>query len=330
MAYNHPYYSSLENQMKIEKLARIDLNLLVCLKVLSEELSVTRAAHRLCLSQSAVSKSLAKLREQFNDPLFVRTSHGLKPTPKVVFLQPKLDILVNQLELITQPEQFCPRSSEYRFHIATVESVYSLILPHFLPAIFSQGPNINISTHAWSEQTFKKLQLGEIDLGLTGKDIDINDARLTMLPPSDICEQEIYRDTQMCVVRRDHPVLQQTWNLQQYLSLRHVQVRCDGNDRWLLDYRLADQGLERDIAITVPDFNSAASLCTYTDFVFTAPSHFTQLVAQQMGLAVVPLPLEFPPMAYTLFWHRDRDNDPALSWLRQIIYSKTLHLRHTQ
>ncbi len=68
--------------MKIEKLARIDLNLLVCLKVLSEELSVTRTANRLYLSQSAVSKSLAKLREQFDDPLFIRTSHGLKPTPQ--------------------------------------------------------------------------------------------------------------------------------------------------------------------------------------------------------------------------------------------------------
>lgn len=104
-------------------------------------------------------------------------------------------------------------------------------------------------------------------------------------------------------------------------------LRCDGNDRWLLDYRLADMGYERDIAITVPDFNSAASLCTYTDFVFTAPSHFTHLVAQQMGLVVLPLPLEFPPMAYTLFWHRDRENDPALNWLRQIIQTKTLHLR---
>lgn len=313
--------------MNIEKLARLDLNLLVCLKVLIEELSVTRTASRLYLSQSAVSKSLAKLRQQFDDPLFIRTSHGLKATPKAMFLKPKLDMLVNHLELITQPEQFSPQTSQYRFHIAAVESVYPLILPHFLPAIFSQGPNLNISTHAWTERTFKQLQLGEIDLGITGKDIDINDAKLTMQPPEDICEQEIYRDTQMCVVRKNHPVLNDPWGLEQYLSLRHVQVRCDGNDRWLLDYRLADIGHERDIAITVPDFNSAASLCTYTDFIFTAPSHFTHLVAKQMGLVVLPLPLEFPPMAYTLFWHKDRHSDPALSWLMQMIQTKTLHLR---
>lgn len=313
--------------MDLGKLARIDLNLLVCLNVLIEELSVTRSAHRLCLSQSAVSKSLAKLREQFDDPLFIRHAHGLRPTPKSLFLKPKLDILINQLELITQPESFEPATSEYRFHIAAVESVYPLILPHFLPAIFKQAPNINISTHSWAEDTFSKLQIGELDFGITGKDIDINDAKLTMLPPSNICEQEIYRDEQKCIVRRGHPILQQPWNMASYLSLRHVQVRCDGNDRWLLDYRLADIGKERDIAITVPDFNSAASLCTYTDFIFTAPSHFNDWIAKQMDLVVLPLPMEFPPMAYTLFWHRDRENDPALNWLRNIIKDKTLHLR---
>lgn len=313
--------------MNIEKLARLDLNLLVCLKILTEELNVTRAAHRLFLSQSAVSKNLAKLRDQFDDPLFVRQAHGLKPTPKALFLKPKLDALIHQLELLTQPEQFQPDSSDYKFQIAAVESVYPLILPHFLPEIFKRAPGVTISTHSWSDQTFKLLQKGEIDLGITGKDIDINDAKLTMLPPSDISEQEIYRDNQMCLLRADHPALSRPWTLEQFLSQRHVQVRCDGNDRWLLDYRLADIGKERDIAITVPDFNSAASLCSYTDFVFTAPSHFVKLASKQLNLAVLPLPLEFPPMAYTLFWHRDRENDPALAWLRQIIREKTTALR---
>ncbi|KOO02929.1 LysR family transcriptional regulator [Vibrio nereis] len=313
--------------MNLEKLVRIDINLLVCLKVLLEELNVTRTAHRLCLSQSAISKNLAKLRTQFDDPLFVRHSHGLTPTPKALFLKPKIDLLINQLEQITQPEIFSPETSSYRFQIATVESVYPLILPHFLPAIFHQAPGVTISTHAWSDNTFKMLQRGELDLGLTGKDIDINDAKLTLLPPSDICEQEIYRDNQKCLVRSDHPALSQPWNLQSYLSYRHVQVRCDGNDRWLLDYRLADIGHERDIAITVPDFNSAASLCSYTDFIFTAPSHFVELASEQMGLSVLPLPIVFPPMAYTLFWHRDRENDPALSWIRQMITDKTTPLR---
>ena len=245
--------------MHIEKLARLDLNLLVCLKVLAEELNVTRAAHRLCLSQSAVSKNLAKLRLQFEDPLFVRHAHGLKPTPKTLFLKPKLDSLINHLEQITQPEQFAPDSSDHKFQIAAVESVYPLILPHFLPEIFKRAPGVTISTHSWADQTFKQIQRGEIDLGITGKDIDINDAKLTMLPPNDICEQEIYRDNQMCLLRHNHPILSGNWNLDTYLEQRHVQVRCDGNDRWLLDYRLADIGKERDIAITCLLYTSDAA-----------------------------------------------------------------------
>ncbi|EGU54583.1 LysR family transcriptional regulator [Vibrio nigripulchritudo ATCC 27043] len=315
--------------MNIEQLGRIDLNLLVCLNVLLEERNVTRTASRLCLTQSAVSKSLAKLRTQFDDPLFYRSAHGLNPTPRALFLKPKLEALIYHLESITQPETFDPKTSKRRFHIALVESVYPLILPHFLPSMFQQSPGIKITTHPWKDDTFKLLQSGDIDFGITGKDIDINDAALTLLPPSDIDTQEIYRDQQVCLVRKYHPVLSRHWDLDAYLAERHVQVRCDGNDRWLLDYKLADIGLERDIALYVPDFNSAASLCTYTDFVFTAPMHFAQYISSYLDLVVLPLPTELPPMAYTLFWHKDRSEDAALSWFHQIIKSNTLHLNST-
>lgn len=313
--------------MNLENLSRIDLNLLVCLKVLFEELNVTRAANRLCLSQSAVSKSLAKLRLQFNDPLFVRTSHGLKPTPRALNLVPKLDRLIIQLEQINQPDEFNPDTSHQKFNIALVESAYPLILPHFLPALFSNAPNVSISSHNWSDSTFESLRNGELDIGITGRDIDITHAALTMPTPKYISETEIYRDRQMCVVRKDHPILNKDWNLDRYLNLRHIQVRCDGSDRWLLDYKLAESGLERDIAITVPDFNSASALCTYSDFIFTAPSYFTRLVADHYDLTVIPLPMAFPPMAYTLFWSSDRGNDPALHWLKSLIISKTQNLR---
>ena len=104
--------------MNIEQLGRIDLNLLVCLNVLLEERNVTRAASRLCLTQSAVSKSLAKLRTQFDDPLFYRSAHGLNPTPRALFLKPKLEALIYHLESITQPDSFDPKTSDRRFHIS--------------------------------------------------------------------------------------------------------------------------------------------------------------------------------------------------------------------
>jgi len=312
--------------MNIELLARIDLNLLVCLRVLMEERNVTKAAQRLCLSQSAVSKSLAKLRTQFNDELFIRTSHGLRPTAKAIELQPKLDALIRHIEEINQPSVFDPLSAENKFNISLVESAYPLILPHFLPQLFSEAPNITISSHNWDDNTFSKIKRGDIDIGITGRDVDSIDAALTMPTPSYICEQEIYKDRQMCAVRKDHPALNREWSLDAYLSLRHIQVRCDGSDKWLLDYKLAAHAKQRDIAITVPDFNSAAALCTYTDFIFTAPSYFTNLVAKHYDLALLPLPMEFPPMAYTLFWDSEKEHEPALCWLRDTIITKTKNL----
>lgn len=308
--------------MSFEKLARLDLNLLVCLHVLLEECSVTLAAKRLHLSQSAVSKSLTRLREQFHDPLFLRSSHGLKPTPRAQALLPLLEQLLRDIEQLAAPVEFMPQSSDRHFKMALVESAYPLLLPQFLSEVFTKGPNIILDTQSWDPSTFSKLQRGEVDFGVTGKDLNPKDAMLTLMPPKDIVWQELHRDTQRCIVRKDHPLLDQQWDQDNYLRQRHIQVRCDGSDRWLLDYKLADLGLKRDIAIYVPDFNSAASLCTHTDLVFTAPSHFANYIAAQLDLVVVPLPFELPAMAYTLFWHQHQEKDPGHSWLRQIIISR--------
>ncbi|OCH12047.1 MULTISPECIES: LysR family transcriptional regulator [unclassified Aliivibrio] len=308
--------------MFFEKLAKIDLNLLLTLHLLLEEKSVTRASQRLCLSQSAVSKNLAKLRDQFNDPLFTRTAYGLQPTAKARNLQAQLHTLLSHLETITEASSFEPRHSHYRFRLGLVESTYPLLLPHFMSYILNKAPNVMLDTHPWDMTTLKKLQSGEMDIGITGKDLDPKYANITMQMPADIRGKEIYRDSQMCLVRPNHPVLTQEWTLDTYLQQRHVQVRCDGKDQWLLDYKLADRGLERSIGIIVPDFNSAASLCTHTDLIFTAPSHFIKLIAKQLNLVVLPLPTELPQMAYTLFWHQQKENDAANCWLRNTIINR--------
>lgn len=312
--------------MQPEQLARTDLNLLVTYKVLCEELSVTRAAAKLCLSQSAVSKSLARLRSQFNDPLFVRGAYGLKPTHKTKRLQPKLDALVQQLIALNEPDEFNPETSRHRYNLALVESAYPLVLPHFLPALFHQAANLTISTHNWGADSIQALLTGEVDLGITGRDLIADEEQYLNAIPDEICSEEIYRDHQTCLVRKEHPCLARPWDLDNFLSQRHVQVRCAGEERWLLDFQLAAQGLQRDIAIIVPDFNHAASLCSYTDVIFTAPSYYVQLVAEKHGLVQLELPVNLPPVAYSLLWHQQRNDEQELSWLINLIRSKTSHL----
>lgn len=114
-------------------LKRLDLNLLPVLEILLEEQSVTAAAARLHLSQSAVSKQLTRLREVFDDPLFERTAYGLKPTPKALSLAPELRQCLQQLAQFTRPDTFEPALSQRQFRMHLVETTYSLTFPHFMP-----------------------------------------------------------------------------------------------------------------------------------------------------------------------------------------------------
>ncbi|WP_283131583.1 LysR substrate-binding domain-containing protein [Enterovibrio norvegicus] len=312
--------------MNLNQLLRYDLSLLICLHVLIEECNVTRTAQRLNLSQSAVSKNLAKLRAQFDDPLFNRTSRGLHPTPKAISLKAGLKNLLGHIEGLTVTDEFNPATSDRRFHLSLVESAYPLLLPRFLGEILDAAPSITLDTEAWGPHTFDAMARGDVDFGITGKDLNPADAMLTLMPPKGIIYEELYQDQQRVIVRKDHPILSADWNMDIYLKQRHVQVRCDGSDRWLLDYKLAERGLERDIAMYVPDFNSAASLCTHTDLVFTAPSHFAYSVAKQLDMMVLTLPEPLPPMAYTLFWHQSRQSDPGHHWLRELIISRCRHM----
>lgn len=313
--------------MNLQQLQRIDLNLLVCLYVLLDECNVTLAAKRLHLSQSAVSKNLSRLREQFNDPLFVRCSHGLQATSRARAIQPMLRSLLNDVALMTQPDHFDPQTSNRQFHFSMVESAYPLLLPQFLGHILEAAPSITLDTHAWGQETFEQLARGSIDFGITGKDLNPADAMLTLMPPKGIVYQELYRDQQCVLMRKNHPAASIPWTEENYLTLRHVQVKCDGSNKWLLDYKLAERSIERDIAMYVPDFNSAASLCTHTDLVFTSPSHFAGYIARQLDLLIKPLPTPLPPMAYTLFWHQHHENDPGHRWLKELIISRCHELK---
>ncbi|WP_028113822.1 LysR family transcriptional regulator [Ferrimonas kyonanensis] len=308
--------------MSFEQLSRLDLNLLICLHVLLEQRSVTKAAHKLHLSQSAISKSLSRLRTQFNDPLFLRQSHGLEPTPYARNLATPLKQLLGAVEALTTPGDFQANRSERCFMMAMVETMYPLLLPQFLTELQQQAPLVTIDARTWASDSLERLARGELDFGITGKDIHFQDARRTLLPPKGIVYEELYRDSHCCLVRRGHPLLHQNWDLDAYLSARHLQVRCDEHEHWLLDLKLAEQQRSRTIAMHVPDFNSAASVCAHTDLILTAPGRYARHIEAGLNLVIVPLPMALPPISYTLFWHQHHDSDAGHRWFRELILSR--------
>ncbi|MBE8575278.1 LysR substrate-binding domain-containing protein [Vibrio sp. OPT18] len=310
--------------MDVNQLTKCDLNLLICLYVLLEEKNVSRTAQRLHLTQSAVSKNLARLREWFDDPLFFRLSKGLSPTHKAETLRPIVSQILELSTELSKPTIFEPSSTPRHFNLALIESIYPLLLPKFLGEVFGFGSHLTIDTFSWDNHCFEKLSSGEVDFGITGKELNANDIARIAKIPQDIEAFELYRESQCCLIREEHPVLEKEWNMEAYIEAQHIQVRCgvDDRNRWLLDFKLAERGLYRMISTTVDDFNNAASLATCTDLVLTAPKQFAAHISKQLRLTIRPLPVELPEMAYTLFWSRNHESDPSHKWLRELIISR--------
>lgn len=314
---------SMGISMNIDKLMRIDLNLLVVLQVLLEEESVTRAAVRLNLSQSALSKSLNRLRISLQDPLFSRTAHGLKPTAHALQLQQKLPSLLQNLYQLTQAPRFDPSSSDRHFSISMLESAYATLLPYFIGPLLKQASHVHLDILSWMENSMQSLQQGKVDFGITGIDF-YDDPRLkTEILPDGIAHTILFHDQQTCLVNENHPVLESIkkghWDIDSYLQYNHIQVSCEGNKWWAIDYFLEKQGKQRNIISTLPDFYGGASVCAHSDLIFTLPSSFVPHAQKLYPLKQIPLPFSFSEMAYVLLWHQRNSDEPGHKWIREMI-----------
>ena len=251
--------------MLLEQLARIDLNLLIILQVLLEERNGSRAARRLHLSQSAVSKALGRLRETFDDPLFVRSACGMDPTPRALDLQQQLQPILLSLDNLIQPPDFDPASTGGSSS-SPAWTAPSPCLPLYLSELKRQAPGIRLRYEEWTEHSLTEMSQGQVDIAFTVRENCINsDFRLDTLPNA-ICQRLLTIDDLTCLVQRDHPALQEPeWDLARYLAYPHVQTYCEGRDRWMLDHKLAEQDLYRRIEATVPPSRRpCAWACTRT------------------------------------------------------------------
>jgi len=299
---------------------KLDLNLLKVLQVLLDEQNVTTSAQRLHVSQSAVSKHLAKLREMFNDPLFVRTAQGLKPTPRALELAPQLHQVIGQLEQITRPAGFVPGLSQRQFNIHFLDTAYPVTFPFFMPSVLSQAPHVRLKTDTWNENSLEDLLKCELDMGIACREWDKRSPIHIKDIPSELNYVELIREHSVCLVRHHHPALSDNWNLATFMQYRHIQVTFGGMAQWLLDDVLSLQGLRRNIAIDMPDFHGAMNLCEQSDLILCAPARFATQVAAQLKLQVLPLPVAIDPGAYVLLWNKHFDHDQGHKWLRtQII-----------
>ncbi len=282
-----------------------DLNLLITLDVLLAEGSVARAAKRLCLSPSAMSRALARLRDTTGDPLLVRAGRGLVPTPRALELREQVSRLVQDAQVVLRPAKALDMGQVMRtFTLRTSEEFAEHFGPALLARIAEDAPGVRLRFVNRTDKDNAPLREGRVDL-----ETGVVDA--TASP--EVLTQALFRDRLIGVARSDHPLSQGDISAARFAEGRHVYVSRRGQDRGQIDDALEAQGLARQIGCIVAGFSTAIALARATDLIAVVPERYT---SDQRDLFCFTLPLSLPLFTVAMLWHPRQDADLAHRWLR--------------
>ncbi|MCV6628210.1 MAG: LysR family transcriptional regulator [Cellvibrionaceae bacterium] len=292
---------------------RPDLNLLTALRVLSEERNVTHAARRLNVSQPAMSKTLQKLREELNDPLFTRSSHGLIPTPRAKQLETELPGLLDKIGDLVHPSEFAPVDYRGWFNIAGTAYILNLLLPSLSVKLLQQAPNTSVRANEVELEFMEQLASGQLDFAL----------HFDRPMPEDYVKTSVGWGEMVCAMRSDHPLAAKgEISLEDYLAYPHVRLymaQITRSNIGVVDEILSQRGLSRHLILETPEFSTANEVIRQTDCLMVCPdSHKYQLSS---GICYLPLPAElgYPPLELMIIQHRRSANSQPHIWLRNII-----------
>ncbi|MGF6174375.1 LysR family transcriptional regulator [Ensifer sp. 4252] len=290
-------------------MSKPDLNLLVTLDVLLAQGSVARAAERLRLSPSAMSRALARLREVTGDPLLVRAGRGLVPTPRALELRERVGQLVDDAEAVLRPAEMLDLGQLTRtFALRTSEGFVENFGPELLRRIGAEAPGVRLRFLPKPNKESSALRDGSVDLetGVIG---------LSTGP--EVRTQALFRDRFIGVVRDGHSLSQIPVTSAGYAAGRHVLVSRRGLDRGPIDDALEKLGLERQIVTTVGGFSAALALARGSDLIASVPERHTGNL--RAGVHSFPLPVSVPEVTVSMLWHPRLDADPAHRWLRACV-----------
>lgn len=288
---------------------QMDLNLLLTLDMLLTEHNVTRAAHRLHLAQPSVSVQLARLRTIFGDPLLLPGPRGMRPTARAEALREPLRLALAALEQAVSPQQpFDPAAASLTWRIAATDYSETTVLLPALAGLRAAAPGTRLAVLPLAPATLvKQTELGEIDLAFHTTD----DA-----PPS-LHRRTLFAERYVLVGRADHPGLKRRPTLAQFCKLEHVIVSTAGGGfHGVTDTALAQAGLVRRVALSVPHFTFVRTVVASTDLVAMLPE---RLARGDDGLRVVDAPVDVPGYEMSMLWHERVHRDPGHRWLRDRI-----------
>ncbi len=286
-----------------------DLNLLVTLDVLLSEGNVTRAAKRLGLSPSAMSRALARLRETTGDPLLVRAGRGLVPTPRALELRERVSQLVQDAQSVLRPAEIPELQSLLRtFTLRTSEGFAENFGPELIARTTLEAPGVRLRFVQKLDKDSAPLREGTVDL-------ETGVVASTMGP--ELRTQALFRDRFVGVVRMGHSLSEGELSPARYAAGRHIGIARQGLEMGPIDDAMSALGLERDIATIVGGFSTAVAMARASDLVASVPERHTGNL--RAGMHTFVLPFATPEFTVSLIWHPRFHSDPAHRWLRAVV-----------
>lgn len=294
-------------------MSEFDLNLLRVLVALGEKRSVSGAALKLQRSQPAVSASLARLREFFNDPLFVRTGNSMEPTPRAIGLIDSARMLLGRVgtDIVSVPE-FDPTTSQQVVRIALSDVGEVVFLPKLLRELRRRAPAVAVrSVSLPAADVATGLETGEIDLAL---------GYFPDLKKHNFFQQSLFADGFKSLLRADHPLTSRKLSLKQFIEVEHAVVHAESRTEEVIERYLARKKIRRRIVLTTPHFASAPIIVAQSDLIVTVPEPLARYFCSiSAHVRVVELPFDAPRIELKQFWHRKFHHDQRNRWLRGLV-----------
>lgn len=290
---------------------KIDLNLLIAFAVLFREQSVSLAADKLHLGQPAVSGSLARLREMFDDPLFIRSGHRMQPTARATELHTELMPLLEQLQsALFQQAEFNPAHAKATITIGMNDWVEMWLMPQLVPALREHAQGVRLNVVASDPFTdAQRLEGGELDMI-----ISVANQSARWMEREQLSAMEFVTLWNPTQLQLEEPLSAETYAAQQHVLVSYREASSSH-----IDTLLARQGLKREISYTTPHFSALPGLLSMMPVLATVPQGLCDSLQKTWGLCSSPVPLEMAPFDVALLWHQRHNSDAALMWVRGFI-----------
>jgi DNA-binding transcriptional LysR family regulator len=288
-----------------------DFNLLRIFEAVMREGNMTVAGAQLGLTQSAMSHALQRLRQIFNDPLFVRTTRGMKPTAYARTLSgpvmEAIGAIKNALELDVR---FDPATSARTFNLLMTDIAELIFFPRLIPYLKQVAPGVSIVSTQMERGHYRDvLELGPADLAI---------GQMPQMH-KDFYQQHLFEEPLICLMRSAHPVIGLRLSMQQFMDAEHISVSAPALVEGLVKRALGKRAAKRKIALHIPHYAVVPMILAQSDLIAVVPEHVGTAFSRVEEFKALPLPFDVAPVQVSQFWHERSHHDPGHRWLRAVI-----------